>query len=549
MPWTISDVSRFKSGLTDAQKRRWVRIANSALAACQSRGGSNCEASAIRQASGVVGNIKGMERYIQVNTDYDIRTETIEGVDHIVVPVVMMVEGVHNGSAGALLHLTEDLGKFPEAWNGMPVTIQHPTEDGHNVSANSPEVIASQSVGRIYNTHMDNGKLKAEVWLDEARLQRLSPEALTYIQRGDELQVSIGVFTDEDNTPGEFRGVPYEAIARNHRPDHLALLPGAEGACSWDDGCGIRANKKKGGKDVKKAELDLHQVTMYDSQKTIVDHITDNKNGYREMIQLVQAELDSMDTQVKYYYLAELYEDQLIYEIRMQGEGTTYYQQNYTISNNDEVEFSGDPVEVRREVDFVVMKSSGFTRTKFNNQSKKEVKTMSDKKEAPCKKVDELINHKLTKFTEESRGWLSTLEESVLDTLIPNEPEVEKVEAPQVDAAQAIQVLKDQISKPEDFFKVLPEEMQDSMRAGLKLHEEQREKMIKGILDNVKDVWTEDELKAMNTDTLKKVFDSVPAGESDFSILGDNKLQDNKEKPGFLFPPGVKEEEVKTETK
>jgi len=43
----------------------------------------------------------------------------------------------------------------------------------------------------------------------------------------------------------------YHSIVRNYRPDHLALLPGAIGACSWEDGCGIRANKdiKKGGKD------------------------------------------------------------------------------------------------------------------------------------------------------------------------------------------------------------------------------------------------------------------------------------------------------------
>jgi len=56
MPWTITDVERHKHGLTDAQKRQWVRIANSALAKCQREGGRNCEASAIRQANGVVGH-------------------------------------------------------------------------------------------------------------------------------------------------------------------------------------------------------------------------------------------------------------------------------------------------------------------------------------------------------------------------------------------------------------------------------------------------------------------------------------------------------------
>ena len=72
---------------------------------------------------------------IQVNGDYVIRSDVYEGRTHIVVPVIMMVEGVHNGSQGPLLHLAEDLGKFPESWDGIPVTIQHPTVDGGNVSA------------------------------------------------------------------------------------------------------------------------------------------------------------------------------------------------------------------------------------------------------------------------------------------------------------------------------------------------------------------------------------------------------------------------------
>jgi len=52
MPWTVKDVPRFtKKAKTAAQKKKWVSIANGALEACQARGGSNCEASAIRIAN------------------------------------------------------------------------------------------------------------------------------------------------------------------------------------------------------------------------------------------------------------------------------------------------------------------------------------------------------------------------------------------------------------------------------------------------------------------------------------------------------------------
>jgi len=52
-----------------------------------------------------------MKVFIQINNSYETRIEKYNGEDHLVVPVVMMVEGVHAGSAGPMLHLAEDLGR------------------------------------------------------------------------------------------------------------------------------------------------------------------------------------------------------------------------------------------------------------------------------------------------------------------------------------------------------------------------------------------------------------------------------------------------------
>jgi hypothetical protein len=54
MPWTEADVDRHKAGLTPDQKKQWVAVANSALAACEEKGGKDCDVSAIRQADAVV---------------------------------------------------------------------------------------------------------------------------------------------------------------------------------------------------------------------------------------------------------------------------------------------------------------------------------------------------------------------------------------------------------------------------------------------------------------------------------------------------------------
>jgi hypothetical protein len=246
MPWSTSDVESHKKGLTPDQKKRWVEIANSALQSCMSKGGieSECAVSAIRQANGVVGHADMINVH---NTNYVIRRTTIQGRQNIIVPVIMMVEGVHNGSQGPLYHPASELGRTPEAWNGMPVVIDHPRDnDGENISANSPDIVP---VGRIYHSRMNGTKLMGDVYLDEELLRNISPVALSSILNGETLEVSIGVFTDEEETQGIWNNEQYNAIARNHRPDHLALLPGGIGACSWNDGCGIRANseKQKGG--------------------------------------------------------------------------------------------------------------------------------------------------------------------------------------------------------------------------------------------------------------------------------------------------------------
>jgi hypothetical protein len=51
MPWTVNDVDGFKKGLTPAQKKKWVKIANGVLAQCKSDGGKDCEGKAIRIAN------------------------------------------------------------------------------------------------------------------------------------------------------------------------------------------------------------------------------------------------------------------------------------------------------------------------------------------------------------------------------------------------------------------------------------------------------------------------------------------------------------------
>lgn len=246
MPWTVTDVDKHKKGLSDKQKAQWVAIANSVREMYLKAGGdeNECDANAIRQANGaIMGNMEVMSVNFDLQIAYTPSVIEWNKKEYIVVPVVMMVEGVHHGSRGPVYHNPDELGRIEASWNGIPVTISHPINDEQQfISANSPNVLEKYSVGTIFNTHLEDGKLKAEAWLDVQRLTAVSPETLDKVRKGEIIEVSVGIFNDEDEVEGDWNNEHYIAVAKNYRPDHLALLPGEVGACSVADGCGVRVN-------------------------------------------------------------------------------------------------------------------------------------------------------------------------------------------------------------------------------------------------------------------------------------------------------------------
>lgn len=511
MPWDVSKVDEHKGGLSDKQKRQWVHIANSVLKRCMDEGGeeSTCAISAIKQANGSV-KTNEMETYTLTAIDYQIKSRIYQGRKHIIVPVVMMVEGVHNGSHGPLLHQAEDLGKYPASWDGIPVMIGHPSVEGFQVSANMPDVM-EQAVGRVFNTYMDDKKLKAEVWLDEQKLMAISPTALSYIQNGRHLEVSVGVFSDEEQTSGNYINTngeeeQYVAIARNHRPDHLALLPGESGACGWNDGCGIRANSSsetiklnEDGNMNEDVILTMRQL----AHENLLFSITDNRQGYQELIQKISEKLYANDSEDEYYMLEEVYNDSVVYRKRCKTneEGSGFYQQAYQINEDNSVELVEEPKRVRRDVRYVQL--NALKRTKFNI-NKEEGETKMTENDKPCclEKVVELLGNKLINLTEADREWLLELGPEKLEKITPKIPEV--IEAPQVNMTEYVQ--KSSLKTAEDVLEIVPEEMKESFQSGLKLHQEFRANLVKAILDNSEpNVWTEDELNEQNTAMLEKL--------------------------------------------
>jgi len=507
MPWTTdADVEKHKKGLSKKGMAQWRRIANSVRKKEIAKGKSEKEAdaSAIKQANGVVLNTnesKGVYSSYLIQKqplEYDVKLTTHQEKAHLVVPVTMMVEGVHNGSQGPLLHEITELGKFPESWNGIPVVIYHPQRDGNPISANSPDIIDKELVGRVYNTNVDDNKLKAEVWLDEDRLNSISENTLEAVNDLKEVEISLGMFTENEMENGEYEGEEYIGVAHNHRPDHLAILPDQIGACSLKDGCGLGANKKQ-----------------EDMEKT-------KKGKASEM-------LDALGLAGYVANFIEEYDDDfVIYSTTEEVSDRKMYKQTYKIESG-KVEFVGEPIEVHKKVEYIV--NSRLTRTKFSNNNKKEDTNMADKVECtPCvkKKVDELIANSQGRYTEDNRAELELLSEAVLDII-----------------AKPVEVIKEVEKK----VNVLSEEDQAALTAYRKQLKEKRDKMIQSIQANTsKETWPDEVLNEMKDDVLERLHNSVrKEDEVDYSVNAARTIQANavKEEPLYLtgqFETNKKEE-------
>lgn len=170
-----------------------------------------------------------------------IRRETLNGREYIVVPTRLMVSGVLNGSKGPLFYPQEEINKDEGAWNGMPLVVYHPVRNGQNVSARDPDILNSQGVGFVFKANTRKGPLDAESWFDVEKTRKVDKRILDNIESGKPIEVSTGLFTTNEPAPANasHKGKPYDFIATDYRPDHLAILPDQTGACSMDDGCGV----------------------------------------------------------------------------------------------------------------------------------------------------------------------------------------------------------------------------------------------------------------------------------------------------------------------
>ncbi|KKN36244.1 hypothetical protein LCGC14_0775340, partial [marine sediment metagenome] len=64
----------------------------------------------------------------------------------------------------------------------------------------------------------NGSRLISELWLDEEKLKTLSPQTVSILDTGGRLEVSTGMFSENEVKSGVFNNKEYDLIAHNYRP-------------------------------------------------------------------------------------------------------------------------------------------------------------------------------------------------------------------------------------------------------------------------------------------------------------------------------------------
>jgi hypothetical protein len=223
-------------------------------------------------------------------------------------------------------------------------------------------------MGHVFNTHVADGKLVMEAWIDKERAKSMGGDAMRTLERieaadpADPIEVSVGVFMVSEDGKGIKNGKPYQAIWRHITPDHLAILPeGKTGACSVAMGCGVHhyLATAQGYQEVGMGEKTpslwerlkgLVQGQSVPSDETIRAALSETESD-QDQRQALQMELQKEEPNA---YITMVYADRIIYGLTdsSMGGAMTYYQLGYAGDEKTGYTFDEDPIEVEQVTSF-----------------------------------------------------------------------------------------------------------------------------------------------------------------------------------------------------
>jgi hypothetical protein len=299
-----------------------------------------------------------------------IRTMTFKDQEHLVVPVVALMEGViwpSNSDAPEFVP-GEVLASAPAGWNGRPCVGDHPVSG----SANDPVTLAREGFGLVFNSFFEDNKLKVEGWLNpaDAKPGSVAEEAIRRLRNGETVEVSVGAFVEVEYVTGEYKGKKYNAVWRDIVPDHLAFLSeGSRGACSVDMGCGAPRTAQEhvhlltaGGVVIQEENMPNTNTPPTPKQRSLRERLFGIRKSDDEFFKDLagtaegvsdQAVRDALDRALRstvpgYAWIEAVFaeEAQVVYAV-MPEDALQYLRSKYSLAEDGTAALKGTPEEVK----------------------------------------------------------------------------------------------------------------------------------------------------------------------------------------------------------
>jgi hypothetical protein len=436
------------------------------------------------------------------------RREDLDGIPHLVVPVVAIREGVLNN----VLYPEAELSEFVEAWNGVPVPVGHPMSGDTAVTANSIEAENTVNIGKFYNVTFQDSAIKGEIWINIEKAEKLNfSDIVEKLESGEMMEISTGLHRDEITANGEFNGIPYESVINKIRPDHLALLPNHKGACSIDDGCGAMRTNCKDGK------CDCGGKCKTPKKETIINRLLkrfgiNSDTSFNEKETAVRKALRDAHGKDTYPYIVVMFDGFVIFEL-----GPTLYKQSYTLDSNTKATLTGNHFEVAPRTEYVPI----ITTNKMNPEHKTAVVLAL----ASAMAVNQAV-------TEESKTSLAAMPDDMLLNMATQykinkdgtpQGEPKKVDPVVVNAEQAQPTLTpEQADLLNNLQKVTDDRMKGKRDAVVALHTSMTDDIVANMQENALDAL---------------IGNSVVEGDASYALNGSPAVISNEE--ADYQPPSI----------
>jgi hypothetical protein len=293
-----------------------------------------------------------MKQRVHVITTVNARNVSKDGGIYTIRDVCGAVDGiVMNG----MLYPGDQLAPAAASLNGKPAPAGHPKNTaGQYISATNGDALLTCYVGSVCrNARHVGGRTLVDIVVNEAQARAL-PDGQAIVARldaalngtsGEPIHVSTGLLCEPITANGTSNGKPHDRIATKIEYDHLAILLHEQGAGTPADQVGMWLNVAGQPAQVESVRID----TLAEDKRTagLLGWVR-RLLGNADELSLSAIEDGLSATLPAEAWITDVYTRYAIWR----DEVGKYWRQDYAVSSEGALSWTGQPVEVERKVSF-----------------------------------------------------------------------------------------------------------------------------------------------------------------------------------------------------